>query len=57
MLPVKITPRAAEQIEEAANWWQANRPTVPYAFIDELEKALEFISRRPALVLVQRTQS
>src|ERR1700676_839758 len=49
MIPIKITPRAAEQIEAAANWWRANRPSAPGALVFELEKAVDFISRQPQL--------
>jgi len=49
MLPVKITPRAADQIEAAANWWRTNRPSAPDALIEELEKSLGLISRQPRI--------
>jgi plasmid stabilization system protein ParE len=41
MLPIKITHRAAAQIDEAASWWLANRPAAPEALGEELQKAFD----------------
>jgi plasmid stabilization system protein ParE len=49
MLPIKITHRAASQIEEAASWWLANRPAAPEAFDEELRIAFHLISRQPEI--------
>ena len=49
MLPVKITRRAAAQIQEAANWWLANRPKAPEAFQQELRRGFDLISQQPAI--------
>jgi hypothetical protein len=34
-LPIKVSPRAAAQIETAASWWEKNRPAAPGAIRDE----------------------
>ena len=47
MLPVKATPVADEQIQEAARWWLANRDKAPNAFREELERGFALISQRP----------
>lgn len=46
-LAVSFTPRALKQVEEAALWWQQNRPKAPGAFSADLEAALELISTQP----------
>lgn len=48
-LPVVITRRAAKQIEEALQWWRANRPAAPDAIVEELERALPLISSQPGV--------
>jgi plasmid stabilization system protein ParE len=47
MLPLKITPGAAAQIQQAAQWWAANRPKAPQALHEELRRGFELISRHP----------
>jgi plasmid stabilization system protein ParE len=49
MLPVKITRRAATQIQEAASWWLANRPKAPEAFQEELRRGFSLISQQPGV--------
>ena len=49
MLSVKVTPRAAEQIEAAVNWWRVNRPAASGALLEEFEAALKVISRQPRI--------
>ena len=47
MLPVKVTPIAAGQIQKAAEWWLANRDKAPQAFKEEIERGFALISQRP----------
>jgi plasmid stabilization system protein ParE len=46
-LPVVFTRRAARQIEDAARWWNANRPAAPNALRDDLAGALTLIADQP----------
>ena len=48
-LPVRIVGSAAWAIAEAAEWWAANRPKAPDAFVTELERALQLIASQPAI--------
>lgn len=48
-LTVRISPRAAIQIRQAADWWLQHRNKAPGAFVDDLERALELISSLPAV--------
>ena len=43
-LSIKVTRRAAAQIEQAAAWWELNRPAAPGAIEEELERAFAFLS-------------
>jgi len=47
-VPVRIVSSAARAIAEAAEWWAANRPKAPDAFVVELERALQLIASQPA---------
>ena len=47
MLPIKVTPRADRQIQEAASWWLANRPKAPEAFKEELRRVFDLVSQQP----------
>lgn len=42
-----IATRAATEIERAATWWQANRPSARALFVEELPVALERIALTP----------
>ena len=42
-LGVVVTARAKRQIEEAATWWEFNRPLAPGAVHDELSRAFELL--------------
>lgn len=44
---VRVAPRAAAQIREASAWWVENRPAAPEAFVDELDRAIEFARSMP----------
>ncbi len=48
-LPVRIVSSAARAISEAAEWWAANRPKAPDAFVTELERALQLIASQPVI--------
>ena len=48
-LPVRIVNSAARAIAEAAEWWAANRPKAPDAFVTEFERALQIIASQPAI--------
>jgi len=48
-LPVRIVSSAARAIVEAAEWWTANRPKAPDAFVAELERALQLIASQPVI--------
>lgn len=46
-LTVRIVTSAARAIAEAAQWWAANRPKTPDAFVADLESALKLIASHP----------
>lgn len=46
---IRIVTSAALAIREAADWWFANRPKAPKAFVEELERALQLIASRPMI--------
>ncbi len=48
-LPIRIAASAAQAIEEAADWWAANRPKAPGAFVEELERALILVAAHPSV--------
>ena len=48
-LPVRIVSSAARAIAEAAEWWVANRPKAPDAFVTDLESALKLIASHPGI--------
>jgi hypothetical protein len=43
MLPIKITPVANGHIQDAAEWWAANREKAPQAFKEELQRGFALI--------------
>lgn len=49
MLEVVVTPRAAAQIERAARWWAANRPSAPGAIADDFEEAKGLLAQHPGV--------
>ena len=49
MLPIRVTGSASRQVQEAVEWWSANRTTAPLAFRDDLQQAFELISRQPEI--------
>jgi len=46
---VRITRRAAAQIDQAAAWWTKNRPHAPQALEEELREAFLLLSAQPAI--------
>jgi plasmid stabilization system protein ParE len=55
VLEVEITPRAAAQIERAAEWWAVNRPAAPDAIRTDFQEALLLLSRQPGVGAKSRT--
>jgi plasmid stabilization system protein ParE len=53
-LPVKFTPQAERQLDEAARWWRENRSKAPDALADDLAAALELIATQPAVGAIAR---
>ena len=49
MLPVRVVASASLQIQEASDWWSANRDSAPLAFRDDLQQAFELISQQPRI--------
>jgi plasmid stabilization system protein ParE len=48
-LPIRVSRRAATQIEEVAEWWSLNRLSAPGAVHQELEKALSLLAVQPGI--------
>jgi plasmid stabilization system protein ParE len=48
-LPVRIVSSAARAIAEAAEWWAANRPKAPDAFVADFESARQLIASHPGI--------
>jgi plasmid stabilization system protein ParE len=46
-LPARLVRRAVREIEEASEWWEANRPASPGAVTEEVRKALRLICSAP----------
>ena len=46
---IRVTRSAAAQIEEAAIWWAKNRPLVPRAIEEELERAFALLMLQPTI--------
>lgn len=44
---VSITPEAEEQAEQAAEWWEGNRPAAPMLFVEEFSGALDLLTSAP----------
>jgi plasmid stabilization system protein ParE len=49
MLEVEVTPRAAAQIERAAEWWAVNRPAAPDAIRLDFQEARLLLARQPGV--------
>lgn len=48
-LHLRITLRAATQIEKADQWWTENRPSATNALRDDLEAAFNLLIRQPGI--------
>ncbi|MBA2689651.1 MAG: type II toxin-antitoxin system RelE/ParE family toxin [Burkholderiales bacterium] len=48
-LPIRVSPRAAAQIEAAAAWWQEHRPFAPGAIHDDIARVLALLSAQPGV--------
>ncbi|MBK6851792.1 MAG: type II toxin-antitoxin system RelE/ParE family toxin [Burkholderiales bacterium] len=48
-LEVRIKPRAARQIEQAAVWWSEHRPAAPGAIRADLQGALRVLLLQPGI--------
>lgn len=46
---LRITLRAAAQIEKADRWWSENRPSAPNALREDLEAAFSVLLRQPGI--------
>ena len=46
-LAIKVSSRAAAQIEEVAEWWAANRPSAPGAVRQDVAEILALLSVQP----------
>jgi plasmid stabilization system protein ParE len=49
VLTVEVTPRALAQLEQAAQWWQANRPAAPGAITEDFAAAIKLLARQPGI--------
>ena len=47
-LPVRLRPEAAEDIGEAAKWYEQQRSGLGSVFLDEIQRALLSIAEQPA---------
>jgi plasmid stabilization system protein ParE len=48
-LVIKVSGRATAQIENAAGWWQENRPAAPGAIREDIAHALALLSTQPGI--------
>ena len=46
---IRISARAAGEIERAARWWRKHRDKAPAAFHDDFEHAIEVIRANPTI--------
>lgn len=51
---VVITAKAAAEIEQVAEWWNANRPAAPGAVREELARAFALVASQPRIGAVAR---
>ena len=50
MPTIVLTAPAARQLDEARDWWLANRDKAPHAFDQDVAALLGFLEERPELV-------
>lgn len=48
-LRVKVSARAASQIDKAAEWWAENRPAAPGAIRADIGEALALLAQQPGI--------
>jgi plasmid stabilization system protein ParE len=48
-LQVKISRRAAKQIQQAADWWAKNRPAAPGAVAKDVGVLLNLLAEQPSI--------
>ena len=48
-LRVKVSARAASQIDKAAEWWAENRPAAPGAIRTDIGEALVLLAQQPGI--------
>lgn len=48
-LRIKIAARAAGQIQQAAHWWAANRPSAPNAIHTDFGEAVSLLAEQPGI--------
>ncbi len=48
-LPIRISPRAAREVKEAADWWHANRPAAPGAIGKDFGEAVALLAEQPGI--------
>ena len=48
-LPIKVTRRAAREIANACEWWDANRPAAPEAVRQEVTRVFRLIAQQPGV--------
>lgn len=48
-LRVKVSARAASQIDKAAEWWAENRPAAPGAVRTDIGEALALLAQQPGI--------
>lgn len=54
-LAVRVTRRAARQIESAAQWWEQNRPAATGAILASVEQVLSLLATQPRIGAVARS--
>ena len=48
-LQIRVSPQALVQIEEAASWWERNRPSAPNAIHHDVPEILTVLSTQPGV--------
>jgi plasmid stabilization system protein ParE len=48
-LQVKISARAASQVQKAAEWWAQNRPAAPGALGSDFSEAVALLAEQPGI--------
>lgn len=48
-LRLRVTLRAAREVERAEAWWRENRPAAPAALREDLRAALDLLAQEPGI--------